>query len=64
MKNNVSNTIHQVETFGATYEFDYLDEASKDTTYINVLNIDNTNEYLNKVLISKSSLLQMKTGQA
>lgn len=56
MKNNVSNTIHQVETFGATYEFDYLDEASKDTTYINVLNIDNTNEYLNKVMFESTSV--------
>ena len=56
MKNNVSNTIHQVETFGATYEFDYLDEASKDTTYINVLNIDNENEYLDKVMFESTSV--------
>lgn len=57
-----TDTIHQVETFGATYEFNYLDEidnnhtyVSKDTTYVNVLNIENENEYLDKVLFESTS---------
>lgn len=66
MKYKDSNAIHQVETFGATYEFDYLNKSddqteqnsyvSTDTTYINVLNIDNENEYLDKVMFESTSV--------
>lgn len=56
MKNKDSISIYQVETFGATYEFNYLDNISKDTTFINVVDIENRNEYLDKIMFESTSV--------
>lgn len=57
MERHSFNNIYQAETFGATYEFQYLDQKGYDNNvYINVFDFDKKKEFLDKIIFETESV--------
>lgn len=54
IKDNLN--LYQNEEYGATYEFEYLDEKSKDITYFNVFDFSEKGNVLNKVIFETTAV--------
>lgn len=52
----VYDNLYQVEKYGATYDFGYLSQFSKNNVYINVFDIKKSNEYLNNIFFETTSV--------